>query len=105
MPDDPTSPPELWAPGDPEFRAPGDPEFWDARWSAVLPDYADAVPRRPPNPLLNEVADPLAPGRALDAGCGNGTEAIRLAAHGWEVTAVDFSAPAGARWKCPARRR
>ena len=29
-------------------------------------------------------------GRALDLGCGTGTNAIYMAQHGWEVTAVDF---------------
>jgi SAM-dependent methyltransferase len=33
-------------------------------------------------------------GRALDAGCGHGAEALWLAAHGWRVTAVDFAAAA-----------
>jgi SAM-dependent methyltransferase len=33
----------------------------------------------------------LRPGRALDAGCGHGAEAIRLAVSGWQVTAVDFA--------------
>jgi 2-polyprenyl-3-methyl-5-hydroxy-6-metoxy-1,4-benzoquinol methylase len=30
------------------------------------------------------------PGKALDLGCGTGTNAITLARHGWQVTAIDF---------------
>ena len=49
------------------------------------------VAARPPNAhLLSEIRD-LQPGRALDAGCRHGSEAIWLAASGWQVTAVDFS--------------
>lgn len=32
----------------------------------------------------------LPPGRALELGCGTGTNAIYLARHGWEVAAVDL---------------
>jgi SAM-dependent methyltransferase len=71
-----------------------DREFWDGRWSEVLREHAAQIAQRPPNAYLTAVAGELTPGRALDAGCGNGTEAIWLAARGWRVTAVDFSAPA-----------
>jgi cyclopropane fatty-acyl-phospholipid synthase-like methyltransferase len=33
-------------------------------------------------------------GRALDLGCGTGTNALTLALHGWQVTAIDFSVKA-----------
>lgn len=71
-----------------------DREAWERRWAQVLRERPDKVADRPPNAhLLGEVRD-LAPGRALDAGCGHGAETIWLAGAGWQVTAVDFSATA-----------
>ena len=39
---------------------------------------------------LVEGPDALPPGRALDLGCGTGTNAVYLASHGWSVTAIDL---------------
>jgi tellurite methyltransferase len=46
-----------------------------------------------PTPLIVATAAKLAPGKALDLACGTGRNALWLAEHGWEVTAVD-GAPA-----------
>lgn len=45
---------------------------------------------KPNGVMLEEIAG-LAPGRALDVGCGSGADAIWLALQGWQVTAVDIS--------------
>lgn len=68
-----------------------DRDFWDERWSEVVREHPEQVAQRPPNAYLTETVDSIAPGRALDAGCGHGSEALWLAAQGWHVTAVDFS--------------
>jgi len=68
-----------------------DQTFWEQLWSKTLREHADKAAQRPPNAhLVGEVAN-LDPGCALDAGCGHGTDTLWLAAHGWQVTAVDFS--------------
>ncbi len=48
----------------------------------------------PPSPLVVEVAEMTAPGRALDLACGAGRNALYLGSLGWDVVAVDSSASA-----------
>ena len=73
-----------------------DKDYWDRHY-----EHADAGSagghRLPPNPyLVDEVGD-LVPGTALEAGCGEGVEAVWLGLAGWLVTAVDIAADPLAR--------
>jgi SAM-dependent methyltransferase len=54
---------------------------------------------------LVEGPDALAPGHALDVGCGTGTQAVYLAKHGWQVTAIDAVGRALTRARRRAERR
>jgi SAM-dependent methyltransferase len=60
--------------------------FWDRRYES-----GPALWSREPNRHLVTEAERLAPGRALDVGCGEGADAIWLATRGWQVTGVDIS--------------
>jgi 2-polyprenyl-3-methyl-5-hydroxy-6-metoxy-1,4-benzoquinol methylase len=71
-----------------------DQDFWEQLWSKTLREHADRVASRPPNAHLMAELAGLPPKRALDAGCGHGADTLWLAARGWQVTAVDFSAAA-----------
>jgi cyclopropane fatty-acyl-phospholipid synthase-like methyltransferase len=42
-------------------------------------------------PEVVEEVSAMEPGRALDLGCGTGTNALWLAQHGWTAVGVDFS--------------
>ena len=66
--------------------------FWDERYRST-----GALWSGRPNPNLVTEAAGLIPGGALDVGCGEGADAIWLAEHGWQVTAVDISGVALAR--------
>lgn len=61
--------------------------FWEDRYRG---GHVAAGNRQPNPQLVAEVAG-LTPGTALDAGCGEGADAIWLASRGWQVTAVDFA--------------
>jgi SAM-dependent methyltransferase len=59
---------------------------WEERYRAGEHGATD------PSPLLVRFASELAPGRALDLGCGTGRNAIWLTRRGWSDVALD-SAP------------
>jgi 2-polyprenyl-3-methyl-5-hydroxy-6-metoxy-1,4-benzoquinol methylase len=61
-------------------------EFWDDRYRS-----AGRLWSGQPNHQLVAQAAGLQAGAALDAGCGEGADAIWLASRGWTVTAVDVS--------------
>jgi SAM-dependent methyltransferase len=65
---------------------PGRQEMWDERHAV-----RDPIESPEPDPTLVEEMSPVPPGRALELGTGDGRNAVWLAAHGWDVTAVDFS--------------
>jgi SAM-dependent methyltransferase len=71
---------------------------WDDRYA----EHEQMWSGRPNGTLLVELGA-LPPGTALDVGCGEGGDAIWLAAHGWRVTGLDVSAVALARARAAAQ--
>ncbi|MEW5829281.1 MAG: class I SAM-dependent methyltransferase [Chloroflexota bacterium] len=66
--------------------------------------------RRPPwdsgitPPELKEFIATHDPGRALDIGCGSGTNVVALAEAGWQVTGVDFAPQAVKKARAKVRQ-
>ena len=76
----------------PNHQRPEHPDFWCKRFQAgSTPWDAGGVPED----FARFAAAHPAPCNTLIPGCGSGWEAAALAAHGWPVTALDFS-PAAA---------
>lgn len=69
---------------------------------AWAPAPAPEPPRTPVDEDLIDVASSMAPGKALDLGCGEGQNSVWLAQRGWIVTAVDASAGAIAEARAQA---
>lgn len=72
-------------------------EFWEERYAGRPQVWSGRA-----NTVLVEVAAGLDPGQALDLGCGEGGDALWLAARHWQVTAVDISTIAVERGRAAA---
>lgn len=79
-------------------------EFWEERYRSTRGDDGRVWSGRV-NAAVAQEARALTPGSVLDLGCGEGGDALWLAARGWQVTAVDISATALGVGEAEARRR
>lgn len=70
---------------------------WQARYS-----QPDRVWSAEPNPWLVQIVSDIPVGAAADLGCGEGADALYLAALGWQVQAIDFAPAALARGSAQA---
>ncbi len=73
---------------------------WDRRYEA-----SELVWSAAPNRFVAAELAGLPPGRAVDLAAGEGRNALWLAARGWHVTAVDFSAAGLDKGRALQRRR
>jgi cyclopropane fatty-acyl-phospholipid synthase-like methyltransferase len=66
-------------------------------WYSIMYWFSPPWDTGIPAPELVRTVAELPPGRAMDIGCGTGTNLLYLAQHGWHVTGVDFVPRAIAR--------
>jgi SAM-dependent methyltransferase len=57
---------------------------WAKEWQDLPWSHAE------PTMFLAEICRRRKPGKALDIGCGSGTDSVFLASQGWDVTSLDF---------------
>jgi SAM-dependent methyltransferase len=75
-------------------------QFWERLYSEHDQHWSGD-----PNVALVQTVTGLAPGVALDLGCGEGGDSVWLAAQGWQVTAIDVAPTAVFRAGLLATRR
>ncbi len=76
--------------------------FFDFQYRFSKPPWDSGI--TPPEVIALVESGGIAAGRALDIGCGTGTNSIYLAQHGFTVVGVDFSPKAIATAREKARR-
>lgn len=62
-----------------------------AEWDEIYGEHDDQMWSGRPNGSLVAEASKLAPGTALDVGCGEGADAMWLARQGWDAVGIDIS--------------
>lgn len=76
--------------------------FFDLRYRIGKPPWDSGI--TPPEVIEQVEHSGMKPGRALDLGCGTGTNSIYLARRGFETVGVDFSPNAIENARAKARR-